>query len=336
MSDVPRTPGAVRLVAGRYHLLSPLDEDATGVVWLARDDVLDRQVAVREVKPPASLGAGAVRDLYEHLENAARAAGRVSHRNVVAVHDVAAEDGRPWIVMELVRGLSLSDVLDAEGPLSPRRAAHVGAEVLAALRAAHAAGVLHLDVQPSNVLIANDGRVMVTGFGALTARDSPGFGAPEVLAGRAPGPESDLWSLGAMLHAATEGRSAFGADRGRGEQAEEGRTDTLAAVVTELLHRNPAERLDAAEAEHRLRLASAGGGVRTDVPVSAATSSAAPETGPRSAPEAQSPPGRPVAVTTAAAPQSDDSKRATTVLAVGVALLLLFVVALVWLVAGGG
>jgi serine/threonine protein kinase len=336
MSDVPGTPGAVRLVAGRYHLLSPLDEDATGVVWLARDDVLDRQVAIREVRPPASLGAGDVRDLYEHLENAARAAGRVSHRNVVAVHDVAAEDGRPWIVMELVRGLSLSDVLDAEGPLSPRRAAHVGAEVLAALRAAHAAGVLHLDVQPSNVLIANDGRVMVTGFGALTARDSPGFGAPEVMAGRAPGPESDLWSLGAMLHAATEGRSAFGADHGRGEQAEAGRTDTLAAVVTELLHRNPAERLDAAEAEHRLRLASAGGGVRTDVPVSAAMPSAAPEPGPLSAPEAQSPPGLPAAVTTAAAPQSDDSKRATTVLAVGVALLLLFVVALVWLLVGGG
>ncbi|MEV4683919.1 serine/threonine-protein kinase [Streptomyces kurssanovii] len=336
MSDVPGTPGGVRLVAGRYHLLSPLDEDATGVVWLARDEVLGRQVAVREVKPPPSLGAGEVRDLYEHLENAARAAGRVSHRNVVAVHDVASEDGRPWIVMEPVRGLSLSDVLDAEGPLSPRRAAHIGAEVLAALRAAHAAGVLHLDVRPSNVLIANDGRVMVTGFGALTARDTPGFGAPEVLAGREPGPESDLWSLGAMLHAATEGRSAFGADHGRGEQAEAGRTDTLGAVVTELLHRNPAERLDAAEAEHRLRLASAGGGVRTDVPVSAATPSAAPETGPRTAPEAEPAPGRTASATTAAAPQSDDSKRATTVLAVGVALLLLFVVALVWLVAGGG
>ncbi|QIP87241.1 serine/threonine protein kinase [Streptomyces sp. Tu 2975] len=333
MSDAPGTPGAVRLVAGRYHLLSPLDEDATGVVWLARDEVLGRQVAVGEVKPPASLGAGDVRDLYEHLENAARAAGRVSHRNVVAVHDVAAEDGRPWIVRELVRGLSLADVLDAEGPLSPRRAAHVGAEVLAALRAAHAAGVLHLDVQPSNVLIANDGRVMVTGFGALTARDSPRFGAPEVLAGRDPGPESDLWSLGAMLHAATEGRSAFGADHGHGERAETGGTDTLSAVVTELLHRNPAERLEAAEAEHRLRLASAGGGVRTDAPVSAATS--APETGPRSEPEAEPAPGRPPAVPTAAAERSDDSKRATTVLAVGVALLLLFVVALVWLVAGG-
>jgi serine/threonine protein kinase len=335
MSDVPGTPGAVRLVAGRYHLLSPLDEDGTGVVWLARDEMLGRQVAVREVRPPVPLGPGDVRDLYEHLENAARAAGRVSHRNVVAVHDVATEDGRPWIVMELVRGLSLSDVLDAEGPLPSRRAAHIGAEVLAALRAAHAAGVLHLDVQPSNVLIANDGRVMVTGFGALTARDSPGFGAPEVLAGRDPGPESDLWSLGAMLHAATEGRSAFGEDHGRGGQAEPGRVDTLGAVVTELLHRNPAERLDAAEAEHRLRLASAGGGVRTDAPVSATTSPAAPESGPASAPEPEPSPGRSAAVTTAVAPQSDDSRRATTVLAVGVALLLLFVLALVWLVAKG-
>jgi serine/threonine protein kinase len=346
MSDVPATPGTVRLIAGRYRLLSPLDEDGGGVLWRARDEVLGREVAVREVRAPAALAPGNVRRLYAHLENAARAAGRVSHRNAVAVHDVATEDGRPWIVSELVRGLTLADVLDAEGPLPPRRAAHVGAEVLAALRAAHAAGVLHRDVNPSNVLMTNDGRVMVTDFGTVTDRDSPEFGAPETVAGREAGPESDLWSLGALLHAAVEGRSAFGAgsrpdgpsDPGR-EPAQAG--EALSSVITGLLHRNPADRLDAAEAEHRLRLASAGGGsgggVRTDAADVASAPRTPPDTAARpdavSAPKAAPRTDAPIA--TGAAPQSDASRRATTVLVVGVGLLLLFVAALVWLVAGG-
>src|SRR5690606_31540783 len=91
---------------------------------------------------------------------------------VVTVYDVATEDGRPWIVMELVRGLSLAEVLEAEGPMSPARAAGIGAEVLAALRAAHAAGVLHRDVKPANVLIANDGRVVLTDFGIAMVEGS--------------------------------------------------------------------------------------------------------------------------------------------------------------------
>jgi serine/threonine protein kinase len=346
MSDVPATPGTVRLIAGRYRLLSPLEEDGGGILWRARDEMLGREVAVREVRAPAALAPGEVRGLYAHLENAARAAGRVSHRNAVAVHDVVTDDGRPWIVSELVRGLTLADVLDAEGPLPPRRAAQVGAEVLAALRAAHAAGVLHRDVNPSNVLMTNDGRVLVTDFGTVTDRDSPEFGAPETVAGREPGPESDLWSLGALLHAAVEGRSAFGAGSWSGaspDAGEEGAApggEALGSVITGLLHRNPADRLDAAEAEHLLRLASAGGGgsgVRTD----AADVASAPRTPTDTAsePDAASPPKaapRPdLPMATGVVPQSDASRRATTVLVVGVALLLVFVVALVWLVAGG-
>jgi len=346
MSDVPATPGTVRLIAGRYRLLSPLDEDGGGVLWRARDEVLGREVAVREVRAPATLAAGDVRRLYTHLENAARAAGRVSHRNAVAVHDVVTEDGRPWIVSELVRGLTLADVLDAEGPLPPRRAAHVGAEVLAALRAAHAAGVLHRDVNPSNVLMTNDGRVMVTDFGTVTEHDSPEFGAPETVTGREPGPESDLWSLGALLHAAVEGRSAFGAGSwpdappDPGQERSAPAAEALGSVITGLLHRNPSDRLDAAEAEHRLRLASAGGG-GGGVPTDGADVASAPRTPPDTSvePDTASPPKvapRPDApMATGAVPQSDASRRATTVLVVGVALLLLFVVALVWVVAGG-
>lgn len=136
-----------------------------GVVWRARDEVLNREVAVKEVRAPAGLAAADEQRLYARLEREAWAAGRISHRNVVTVYDVATEDGRPWIVMELVRGLALSDVLDAEGPLAPQRAAHIGAEILAALRAAHEAGVLHRDVKPGNVLIGNDGRVVLSDFG---------------------------------------------------------------------------------------------------------------------------------------------------------------------------
>lgn len=136
-----------------------------GVVWRARDEVLNREVAVKEVRAPVSLGTADEQRLYARLEREAWAAGRISHRNVVTVYDVATEDGRPWIVMELVRGLALSDVLDAEGPLAPQRAAHIGAEILAALRAAHEAGVLHRDVKPGNVLIGNDGRVVLSDFG---------------------------------------------------------------------------------------------------------------------------------------------------------------------------
>ncbi len=159
--------------------------------------------------------------MYARLEREAWAAARVANRNVVTVYDVATQDGRPWIVMELVRGISLAELLDAQGPLSPQRVAHIGAEVLAALRAAHEAGVLHRDVKPANVLMSNDGRVVLTDFGiamvegssALTMTGevigSPEFLAPERALGRTPGPESDLWSLGVLLYAAVEGSSPF-------------------------------------------------------------------------------------------------------------------------------
>lgn len=327
MDDVPGTPGTARVVAGRYHLTGALAEDVTGVLWRARDDMLGRDVAIREVRAADPDDAEGSRRLYEHLENAARSAGRVSHRNVVAVHDVATEDGRPWIVTELVRGITLSDALEAEGPLPERRAAHIGAEVLAALRAAHAAGVLHKDVKPSNVLLANDGRVLVTDFGTVAADGSPEFAAPETAAGRAPGPESDLWSLGAMLHAAVEGRSAFGP--GDREHGPSGATGGLRQVIAGLLHRNPADRLDAAEAEHLLRLASAGGGAQPDP--SAATPSPRAAQDPARERDTASPPAR--AVSAPAVQESDDSRQAAAVLTAGVTLLVLFVAALVWAVA---
>ncbi|WP_395576236.1 serine/threonine-protein kinase [Streptomyces sp. BK79] len=272
-------PGGERVIAGRYRLLSPLGEGGMGTVWRARDELLHREVAVKEVRAPAGLPEADVRRLYARLEREAWAAARVAHHNVVTVYDVAADGGRPWIVMELVRGLSLADLLEAEGPLEPRRAALIGAEVLAALRAAHAAGVLHRDVKPANVLLSNDGRVVLTDFGIARVEGSPALtmtgeviGSPEFLAperalGRTPGPESDLWSLGVLLYAAVEGTSPFRQDTPLStlraivdeELPPPHRAGALAPVVEGLLRKDPAERLVAERAERELRLVGAGG-----------------------------------------------------------------------------
>ncbi|MGV9913199.1 protein kinase domain-containing protein [Streptomyces tendae] len=272
-------PDGERVIAGRYRLLSPLGEGGMGTVWRARDELLRREVAVKEVRAPAGLPQTDVGRMYARLEREAWAAARISHPNVVTVYDVATDGGRPWIVMELVRGLSLADLLDAEGPLEPGRAALIGAEVLAALRAAHAAGVLHRDVKPANVLLANDGRVVLTDFGiarvegseALTMTGevvgSPEFLAPERALGRTPGPASDLWSLGVLLYAAVEGVSPFRQDTPLStlraivddELPPPHRAGALGPVVAALLRKDPAGRLPADVAERELRLVGAGG-----------------------------------------------------------------------------
>ncbi|WP_242441152.1 serine/threonine-protein kinase [Streptomyces sp. CB02923] len=256
-----------------------------GVVWRARDEVLAREVAVKEVRAPRDLTTREEELLYTRLEREGRAAARIAHRNVVTVFDVVSEGGRPWIVMELVRGLSLAETLAAEGPMEPRRAAGIGAQVLAALRVAHTAGVLHRDVKPGNVLLSNDGRVVLTDFGiarvagsaALTLTGelvgSPEFLAPERALGQQAGPESDLWSLGVTLYAAVEGSSPFRQDTPlttlRAVVDEPlpppRRAGPLAPVLEGLLRKDPRERLDAAEAQGMLEAVAGGGATPTVV-----------------------------------------------------------------------
>ncbi|MFF4488553.1 protein kinase [Streptomyces sp. NPDC001544] len=341
-APVSEQPGSERVIAGRYRLLSPLGEGGMGTVWRALDEVLNREVAVKEVRAPAGLPGADVERLYARLEREAWAAARVANRNVVTVYDVAVEGGRPWIVMELVRGLSLADQLEAEGPLPPQRAAHIGAEVLAALRAAHAAGVLHRDVKPANVLLANDGRVVLTDFGIATVEGSsaltmtgevigsPEYLAPERALGRTPGPESDLWSLGVLLYAAVEGGSPFRQDTPlstlRAVVDEElpppRRAGPLAPVIEGLLRKDPAERLAAEPAEQDLRLVAAGGTPRAD---SVAMGSYAPTAPTRpQRPASPTPPmAMPSPTATAPQPEPDRNRRAGVVLVAGLVVVAL-------------
>jgi hypothetical protein len=357
---VSEGPGSERLIAGRYRLLSPLGEGGMGTVWRARDEVLHREVAVKEVRAPAGLPVSDVERLYARLEREAWAAARVANRNVVTVYDVATQDGRPWIVMELVRGISLAELLDAEGPLEPARVAHIGAEVLAALRAAHEAGVLHRDVKPANVLMSNDGRVVLTDFGIATVEGtsaltmtgevigSPEFLAPERALGRTPGPESDLWSLGVLLYAAVEGNSPFRQDTPLStlraivdeELPPPRRAGPLAPVIEGLLRKDPADRLPADLADRDLRVVAAGGAPSGGGTPRAGTVRATPypptvaglpsTAGTEPLPRQQTTPPPWTGPATATRTEPDRNRRAATALIAGVAAVALAVAGLTY------
>jgi eukaryotic-like serine/threonine-protein kinase len=210
------------LLAGRYRIRDPLGNGGMGRVWLARDEVLHRDVAIKEVDLPAGLSASEREELRTRTLREARTTARLSHPNVVQIYDVLGVEDRPWIVMEYVKSRSLQQILLDEGALPPTRVAEIGLAVLRALAAAHAAGVLHRDIKPGNVLIADDGRVVLTDFGLATFQGgkssvtrpglvwgSPEYVAPERAKHGVSSVEADLWSLGATLYAAVEGTSPY-------------------------------------------------------------------------------------------------------------------------------
>ncbi|MEU9980656.1 serine/threonine-protein kinase [Streptomyces sp. NPDC050856] len=269
--------GENELIAGRYRVVRQLGRGGMGVVWRAVDEVLGREVAVKELRTYTDSSGHELADLRLRMQREARAAARVRHSGVVSVHDVTEHEGRPVIVMELIDGPSLDDVLSDRGVLDPREAAAVGAKVLEALDAAHAVGVLHRDVKPGNVLLDRGGRVVLTDFG-IAAMDDPGDGstthltrsgelvgsldylAPERAQGHDPGPASDIWALGATLYAAVEGSSPFRRTSTWstltaivGEPLPEPRrAGPLAPVLQRLMHKDPARRPDAATAARLL------------------------------------------------------------------------------------
>ncbi|MGI5321042.1 serine/threonine-protein kinase [Actinomadura nitritigenes] len=249
------------MLAGRYRLSEPLGRGGMGTVWKARDEVLGRDVAVKELLAPPHLDAQARDEANARALREARAAARLDHPAIIKVHDVVEADDRPWIVMELLTGRSLDAVLK-DGPLPPGRAARIGLAVLDALRAAHAQGVLHRDVKPANVFDCDDGRIVLTDFGiASVAGDisltrpgalvgSPAYMAPERVRGTADGPAADLWALGATLYALVEGRTPFDRRTAMGtlsavlseEPALPRRAGPLAPALLALLAKNPADR----------------------------------------------------------------------------------------------
>jgi serine/threonine protein kinase len=241
-----------RVVAGRYALTDVLGRGGMGTVWLATDQVLERQVALKEVTFSVHLTDEERRTLVERTMREARAAARLDHPRVTAVYDVVEEDGKPWLVMEHISARSLQEILEEQGPLAPAAVARIGLDVLEALDAAHGAGIVHRDVKPANVLVGRDGHACLTDFGiATTTGDSslttsgaligsPSYMAPERAHGDEPRPPVDLWSLGATLYTAVEGRPPF--DRGEAMA-------TLMSVVSE----HPAPMLRAGPLEPVLR-----------------------------------------------------------------------------------
>ncbi|NUO46216.1 MAG: serine/threonine protein kinase, partial [Streptomyces sp.] len=209
-----------RLIGGRYRLVERIGSGGMGTVWRALDELVDREVAVKQPRLPGDPEDEAHQRASHRLYREARAAARVDHPAAVSIHDVVVEDGLPWIVMELIRGESLHEVLQ-RGPVTPAESARIGRAVLGALRAAHSVGIVHRDVKPANVLLGTHGRVVLTDFGiahvqgeeSLTVSGefvgSLDFVAPERMSGKGAGPSSDLWSLGVLLYAAVEGEPPF-------------------------------------------------------------------------------------------------------------------------------
>jgi serine/threonine protein kinase len=257
-----------RLLARRYRLRRPVGRGGMGTVWQAHDEVLGRDVAVKEVILPYGLSDDERSIQYKRTFREARTAARLGHPGVVTVYDVVEEDGRPWIIMELIRSRSLDQVIKQEGPLPPGRAAEIGRQMLAALHAAHEAGVLHRDVKPSNVLLDSGDRAVLTDFGIATATGdvtltqtglvmgSPAYIAPERARGRTIGPASDLWSLGISLYAMVDGKSPYERSEPMaslvavisedpGPPANGG---SLRPVIEGLLRKDPDERMSAHEA----------------------------------------------------------------------------------------
>ncbi|GAB3654831.1 hypothetical protein GCM10027589_13730 [Actinocorallia lasiicapitis] len=209
-----------RLVAGQYRLMEKIGRGGFGVVWRAHDERLDREVAVKELYLPAYLAEGQRRERRTRSLREARSAARIDHRGAVTVYDVVEEDDCPFIVMEYLDGRSLEDVVKQDGPLPVEQVAEIGLQLLETLRAAHAAGVVHRDVKPSNVIVTEK-RAVLTDFGIATIEGdisitqsgfvmgAPAYCSPERAKGDKAGPASDLWSLGATLYYAVEGYQPF-------------------------------------------------------------------------------------------------------------------------------
>jgi len=268
MADTQQT-----VLAGRYRLVDQLGRGGMGAVWRAHDELLDRDVAVKEVLLPPGVDDETRNDLLERTKREARAAARLSHPNVVTVFDVVEVEGRPWIVMELVKARGLNQIVRDDGPLPPERVAEIGVQLLNALGVAHASGIFHRDVKPSNVLVADNGRVVLADFGIASVQGdpamtrsglilgSPSYIAPERARGLPGGSASDLWAVGATLYTAVEGRPPYDRDgivpiltaAAMEDPDPFVKAGPLVPVLTALLQRQPEKRPSVEDARLALR-----------------------------------------------------------------------------------
>ncbi|MGW0038903.1 protein kinase domain-containing protein [Gordonia sp. NPDC003376] len=282
-TDPHRTPGPHYLVAGRYRLLSRIGGGGMGTVWLARDQLLDREVAVKQVLSTEGLSEESAENVRKRAMREGRIAARLSHRNAIAMHDVALDGGEPWLVMEYLPSRSVAQILHATATIDVTEAAKIGAQVADAMTEAHAAGIIHRDIKPGNILIAGAGRnaglVKITDFGISRAKDdvtitqtglitgTPAYFAPEVARGDEPAEESDVYSLGATVYTMVEGQPPFGVDDNslvmlhrvaRAQINPMTRAGALEPVILRMLEPSPRRRISMAQARDELARIAAG------------------------------------------------------------------------------
>ena len=273
-------PDSGELIDGRYRLVSCIGRGAMGAVWRGRDERLNREVALKLVTvrgmTPDDVSE---REAVARAEREGRITARLRHPNAISVHDVVEHDGRPCLVMEYLPSRSLSEVVETKGVLGPTEVASIGFQIASALASAHELGIVHRDVKPDNVLLAEDGTAKITDFGIARAPDdgavtaagilagTPAYLAPEVATGSESSPRSDVFSLGSTLYAAFEGKPPYGMDQNTiallhqvayGEITPPRRGGAVADLLVEMLRRDPETRPTMVEVADRFEQALAG------------------------------------------------------------------------------
>jgi serine/threonine protein kinase len=268
-----------RLVGGRYRLGARLGSGAMGIVWQAHDDRLHRTVAVKQLLLQPGLTPAQSAEAHARTMREGRIAARLSHPNAITVYDAVEHNGEPWLIMEYLPSRSLATVIAERGSITPEEAARIGAQVAAALVAAHGAGIVHRDIKPANVLLGDDGTVKITDFGISRAvgdvtvtatgmlAGTPAYLAPEVAKGHEPTASSDVFSLGSTLYTAVEGASPFGLGENTlallyavaaGKVSPPRQAGPLTALLMRLLRADPTERPSMFEAREALAAVAAG------------------------------------------------------------------------------
>lgn len=260
-------PGPQDLVAGRYRLRSRIGGGGMGAVWLAHDQLLSRDVAVKQVISTEGLSEDTAESIRTRALREGRIAARLTHPNAIAMHDVALDRGEPWLVMEYLPSRSVAQILHVTRTLEIRQAAQIGAQVADAMTTAHSAGIIHRDIKPGNILVTTTGRdagrVKITDFGISRVKDdvsttasgvitgTPAYFAPEVARGADPDEVSDVYSLGATVYTLVEGQPPFGVDDdsvallhkvARAKITPMTKAGELQPVLRQLLEPNPAKR----------------------------------------------------------------------------------------------